>query len=59
MVRSVSVYYSGGVAGKKKYRKIYKDSCYKIAMQGGVRVKNMFGYQSIIVPSLGLCHITN
>ena len=33
MVRSVSVYYSGGVAGKKKYRKIYKDSSYKIAMQ--------------------------
>jgi hypothetical protein len=33
MVRSVSVYYNGGVAGKKKYRKIYKDSSYKIAMQ--------------------------
>ena len=29
MMRSVSVYYSGGVAGKKKYRKIYNDSCYK------------------------------
>jgi hypothetical protein len=29
MIRSVSVYYSGGVAGKKKYRKIYRDSSYK------------------------------
>ena len=29
MIRSVSVYYSGGVAGKKKYRKIYEDSSYK------------------------------
>ena len=29
MVRRLSVYYTGGVAGKKKYRKIYKDSCYK------------------------------
>lgn len=26
MVRSVSVYYSGGVAGKKKYRDMYRDS---------------------------------
>ena len=29
MLRSISVYYSGGIAGKKKYRKIYRDSCYK------------------------------
>lgn len=29
MIRSVSVYYSGGVVGKKKYRKIYRDSVYK------------------------------
>jgi hypothetical protein len=29
MIRSISVYYSGGVAGKQKYRKIYRDSCYK------------------------------
>ncbi|CAB4000117.1 Hypothetical predicted protein [Paramuricea clavata] len=29
MIRSVSVYYCGGIAGKKKYRKIYRNSCYK------------------------------
>ena len=29
MIRSVSVYYSEGVAGKMKYRNIYRDSSYK------------------------------
>ena len=29
MIRSISIYYSGGIAGKQKYRKIYKNSCYK------------------------------
>jgi hypothetical protein len=28
MIRSVSVYYSGGILGKKKYRKVYIDSAY-------------------------------
>lgn len=27
LVRSVSVYYSGGVMGKRKYRAVYRDSC--------------------------------
>ena len=36
MVRSVSVYYSGGVCGKQKYRKIYKDSCYKTSSNSGM-----------------------
>ena len=58
MVRSVSVYYSGGVAGKKKYRKIYKDSCYK-NNKGITRVKSMFGSLSIVAQSQGLCLITN
>lgn len=30
MVRSIAVYYSGGITGKQKYRKIYKDSSYKL-----------------------------
>ena len=30
LIRSVAVYYSGGVTGKKKYRKIYKYSCYRL-----------------------------
>jgi len=29
MTRSVAVYYSGGVMGKKKYRSVYKDSSYR------------------------------
>ena len=29
MERSISVYYSGGVAGKRKYRRIYRDICHK------------------------------
>jgi hypothetical protein len=28
MIRSISVYYCGGIAGKKKYWKIYRNSCY-------------------------------
>lgn len=28
MIRSISVYYSGGIVGKKKYRKIYRDSAF-------------------------------
>ena len=32
MLRSISVYYSGRIAGKKKYRKIYGDSCYKASV---------------------------
>lgn len=31
MIRSISIYYSGGIAGKQKYRKIYKNSSYKIS----------------------------
>ena len=27
MVRRIAVYYSGGITGKQKYRKLYKDSC--------------------------------
>ena len=30
MIRSISIYYSGGIAGKQKYRKVYKNSSYKI-----------------------------
>ncbi|CAB4003764.1 Hypothetical predicted protein [Paramuricea clavata] len=30
LIRSVAVYYSGGVTGKKKYCKIYKYSCYRL-----------------------------
>jgi len=30
MCRSVSVYYSGGIMGKRKYRKLYRDSAFKI-----------------------------
>ena len=30
MIRSISIYYSGSIAGKQKYRKVYKNSCYKI-----------------------------
>ena len=30
MCRSVAVYYSGGVTGKRKYRKLYRDSAYKV-----------------------------
>jgi hypothetical protein len=33
MRRSVSVYYSGGVIGKRKYRKLYRDSAYKVNNQ--------------------------
>ena len=29
-VRSVAVYYSGGITGKQKYRKIYRHSCYRL-----------------------------
>ena len=29
MIRSISIYYSGGIAGKQKYRKVYKNSSYK------------------------------
>lgn len=32
MVRSISVYYSGGIAGKKKYRDMYRDSAYKVSL---------------------------
>ena len=34
MVRSIAVHYSGGIAGKQKYRKIYKYSCYKANSTG-------------------------
>ena len=30
MCRSVQVYYNGGVMGKRKYRKLYRDSAYKV-----------------------------
>ena len=30
MIRSISIYYSGGMAGEQKYRKVYKNSSYKI-----------------------------
>lgn len=33
MCRSVAVYYSGGVTGKRKYRKLYRDSGYKVNNQ--------------------------
>ena len=29
MIRSMAVYYSGGVMGKRKYRKVYRDSSYR------------------------------
>ena len=32
MVRSISVYYSGSVGGKKKYRDMYRDSAYKVSL---------------------------
>lgn len=35
MIRSIAVYYSGGIAGKQKYRKIYKDSSYRVINRGG------------------------
>ena len=41
MVRSISVYYSGGVAGKQKYRRIYRDSCYHTTCCTGNRKKNV------------------
>ena len=31
IVRSVTVYYSGGITGKQKYRKIYRHSCYRLS----------------------------
>ena len=39
MIRSIAVYYSGGIAGEKKYRKIYRDSCYKLKSKGGKSVR--------------------
>ncbi|CAB4042747.1 Hypothetical predicted protein [Paramuricea clavata] len=39
MIRSVSVYYCGGIAGKKKYRKIYRNSCYKTSNSSKGRVR--------------------
>ena len=30
MIRSISIYYSGSIADKQKYRKVYKNSFYKI-----------------------------
>ena len=39
MVRSIAVYYSGGITGKQKYRKLYKDSCYNVDSSNGKRVR--------------------
>lgn len=39
LIRSIAVYYSGGIVGKKKYRKIYKDSCYRLKGKGGKSVR--------------------
>lgn len=38
--RSIQVYYNGGVIGKRKYRKLYRDSAYKISDKGvqGTRI---------------------
>ncbi|CAB4040834.1 Hypothetical predicted protein [Paramuricea clavata] len=52
MIRSVSVYYSGGVAGKKKYRKIYKDSSYKIAMQSKGKKRVRLSVNNCPIPRL-------
>ena len=39
LIRSIAVYYSVGIVGKKKYRKIYKDSCYRLKGKGGKSVR--------------------
>ena len=39
LLRSVSIYYSGGVMGKKKYCAVYRDSCYRKV--GGKRSKRI------------------
>ena len=39
MMRSISTYYSGGIVGKQKYRKVYKDSCYKTRSSSKNRVR--------------------
>ena len=39
MVRSIAVYYSGGITGKQKYRKLYKDSCYNVDSSNSKRVR--------------------
>lgn len=39
MIRSIAVYYSGGIAGKQKYRKIYKDSSYKVNSRGSKSIR--------------------
>lgn len=39
MERTISVYYSGGVAGKRKYRRIYRDSCHKTVHVGNRKKK--------------------
>ena len=54
MIRSVSVYYSGGVAGKKKYRKIYKDPSF---LKKALRARNAGVPLSTIALFLVLSHI--
>ena len=39
MVRCVAVYYSGGIAGKQKYRKIYKYSGFKVNNSGSKHIR--------------------
>ena len=38
MCRSVGVYYSGGVTGKRKYRKLYRESAYKVNKKKTTRI---------------------
>ena len=52
MMRSISVYYSAGIFGKQKYRKIYRDSCYKSACLKSTRKSIRLSISNCPVPRL-------
>lgn len=52
MIRSVSVYYSGGILGKKKYRKVYRDSPFTTRSRSSKKQTKRISVNHLPVPKL-------